>query len=143
MKALELDPELAEPYPSLCYVMTRKNRFEEAVQAGTRAVQLQPDLVAAHYFLGLAYFAGAETDAARYQNAATHLCNATRVDPQWQPSWFVLSHLALLTGDYRHAEYYAAKLIEISRAPKGFPFIGAEIILGSVRLRQGDILGAR
>ena len=103
MRALELDSELAEPYPWLCYVLMRKNRFEEAVEAGARAVQLQPDLVAGHYFLGLAYLAGAEMDAARYQNAATHLCDAIRVDPQWQPSWFVLSDLALMVGDYRHA----------------------------------------
>jgi tetratricopeptide (TPR) repeat protein len=121
----------------------RKNRFEEAVEAGARAVQLQPDLVAGHYFLGLAYLVGAEMDAARYQNAATHLCDAIRVDPQWQPSWFVLSDLALMVGDYRHAEYYARRLIEISRTPKGVPFIGAELVLGSVRLRQGNIAEAR
>ena len=143
MKALELDSELAEPYPWLCYVLMRKNRFEEAVEAGARAVQLQPDLVAGHYFLGLAYLVGAELDAARYQNAATHLCDAIRVDPQWQPGWFVLSDLALMVGDYRHAEYYARRLIEIGRTPKGFPFIGAELILGSVRLRQGNIPEAR
>lgn len=142
MKALELDAELAEPYPWLCYVQMRKNRFEEAVQAGTRAVQLQPDLVTGHYFLGLAYFAGAEMDAARYQNAATHLCDAILVDPQWQPSWFVLSYLALSVGDYRHAEHYARRLIE-SRTPKGYPFIGAEIVLGTVRLRQRNVSEAR
>ena len=61
-KALELDPELAEPYPWLCYVLMRKNQMDRALQAGSRGVELQPDLVHAHYFLGLAHFAAAERD---------------------------------------------------------------------------------
>jgi tetratricopeptide (TPR) repeat protein len=36
-RALELDPELAEPYPWLCYVLMRKNRLEDALAAGHRA----------------------------------------------------------------------------------------------------------
>jgi tetratricopeptide (TPR) repeat protein len=142
-KALELDRELAEPYPWLCYVLMRTNRFEAAVQSGVQGVQLQPDLVFAHYFLGLAYFAGGEIDAANYQRAARHLGDAVRVNPHFQPTWFVLSQLALLTGDYQRAEGYASRLLEMSRAPKGMPFIGAEIILGSVKLRERDATTAR
>src|ERR1700751_4065596 len=93
----------------------------------------------AHYFLGLAYIAGAEIDAAHFQNSAYHLCNASRVDPLWPPTWFVLSYLALLIGDYQHAEHFANKLLEVSRAATIFPFIGAEIVLGSIRLRQGKL----
>ena len=85
-RALELDPELAEPYPWLCYVHMRQNRLEDALQAGHRAVRLQPDLVHAHYFLGLAYFASCESDPSNYQNAATHLLRASRVGPAWQPT---------------------------------------------------------
>lgn len=136
-KALELDPEIAEPHPWLCYVLMRKNHFEEAVRAGLRGIHLQPDLVAAHYFLGLAYFAGAEADPMHFQNSAKHLCNATRVDRLWAPSWFVLSYLALLIGDYQHAERYANQLLQVSRTAARFPFIGAEIVLGSLKLRQG------
>ena len=143
-KALELDPELAEPYPWLCYVLMRKNQVERALQAGRRGVQLQPDLVQAHYFLGLGYFAASERDAGNYQNAASHLLDAARTSPQWQPTWFVLSYAALLTGQYKCAEEYASRLLEMSLAPKGLsPFIGAEFVLGSVKLRQGDPRGAR
>jgi len=39
-KALELDPELAEPYPWLCYVLMRKNQLDRAIQEGRRGVQL-------------------------------------------------------------------------------------------------------
>lgn len=142
-KALELDPEIAEPYPWLCYVLMRTNRFEAAVQAGFRGVQLQPHLVTSHYFLGLAYVAGAEIDAAHFRNAARHLGNATQVNTLWQPTWFVLSYVALLVGDYQHATQYANRLLELSRAPKGFAFIGAEIVLAAVKLRQGNLRDAR
>jgi tetratricopeptide (TPR) repeat protein len=140
---LELDAELAEPYPWLCYVLMRKNQLEAAIQAGRRGVQMQPDLVHAHYFLGLAHFSATERDAANYQDAARHLLDATRTGPFWQPTWFVLSYLALLTGDYPRAEEYAGRLLEMSRGAKGLPFIGAEIVLASARLRQGDSSGAR
>jgi DNA-binding winged helix-turn-helix (wHTH) protein/Flp pilus assembly protein TadD len=142
-KALELDPELAEPYPWLCYVLMRKNQVERGLQAGRRGVLLQPDLVHAHYFLGLAYIAATECDSANYSNAVRHLLDAARTGPQWQPTWFVLSYAALLLGDYERAEEYAGRLLEMNRAPKGLPFIGAEIVLGSVKLRQGDPAAAR
>lgn len=142
-RALKLDPELADPYPWLCYVLMRTNRFEAAVQAGLRGVQLQPDLVTAHYFLGLAYVAGGEIDPAHFRSAVRHLGSASRVNPLWQPTWFVLSYVALLIGDYQHAEHYTNRLLEMNRAPSGFPFIGAEIILGSVKLRQRNLRDAR
>lgn len=125
------------------YALIRKNQVERAIKMGRRGVQLQPDLVQAHYFLGLAYFAASERDAANYQDAARHLLDAVRTGPQWQPTWFVLSYTALLTGNYKRAEEYASRLLEMSLAPKGLPFIGAEIVLGSVKLRQGDPGGAR
>jgi hypothetical protein len=55
----------------------------------------------------------------------------------------VPSYLALVLGDYKHAEYCAGRLLELSQSPRGFSFIGAEIVLGSVKLRQGDMAGAR
>jgi tetratricopeptide (TPR) repeat protein len=143
LRAIELDSEIAEPYPWLCYVLMRKNRIEHALEAGLRGVELQPDLVTTHYFLGLAYFAGAEADVANYRHAAMHLRNAVRVDPQWQPAWYVLSYLFLLIGQYEEAEFFGRSLLDTTRPPRGTPFIGAEITLGSVRLRRGDVSGAR
>ena len=137
-RALELDGELADPYPWLCYVLMRQNQVERAMEAGHRGVELQPDLVHAHYFLGLAYFAGAETDAAKYQNAARHLLEATRVDPHWQAAWFVLAYAALLTGRYEAADGFATRLREMNREPRGMPFIGAEIVLATVAMRREE-----
>jgi DNA-binding winged helix-turn-helix (wHTH) protein/cytochrome c-type biogenesis protein CcmH/NrfG len=142
-RALALDPELAEPYPWLCYILMRQNQLARALEAGHRGVELQPDLVQAHYFLGLAYLVAGETGHARYNDATRHLLNATRADPHWQPAWFVLSYAALLTGRYAEAEAYASRLVEMNRTPKGMPFLGGEIVLASVKLRRGEPDAAR
>lgn len=142
-RALALDPELAEPYPWLCFVLMRLNRVPEALQAGHRAVELQPNLVHAHYFLGLAYFAHAALDPEQYQNAVTHLLQATRVSPHWQASWFVLASAALLTGDYQHAAQFANRLVEMRPSAVGVPFIGAELILASIHMRRRESTLAR
>ena len=142
-RALELDPEIAEPYPWLCYVFMRQNEIERALSAGRRAVELQPDLVHAHYFLGLAHFAAAEFEAGHMQPAVRHLLDASQVGPHWQASWFVLSYAALLSGNYERAEEFAGKLLNMNLHARGLPFIGAEIVLASVKLRRGEPAVAR
>ena len=142
-RALELDPELAEPYPWLCYLNIRQSRLDRAIETGRRAIELQPDLVHAHYFLGLAYFAAAEQETANYQPAADHLMQATRVAPAWQASWFVLAYAALTNGDYQHASHFARRLLELNGCRQGVPFIGAELVLASVSLREGRTTEAR
>jgi DNA-binding winged helix-turn-helix (wHTH) protein/Flp pilus assembly protein TadD len=137
-RALELDAELAEPYPWLCYVYMRQNRIERALQCGHRGIQLQPNLVHAHYFLGLAYFAFCETDPTKYPEAAGHLLQAGKVAPAWQATWFVLSYLALVNGDYEKSAEFARRLLDGNRAAAGLPFIGAEIVLASVEMRRGQ-----
>jgi TolB-like protein len=90
-RARELDVELAEPYPWLCYIYMRDGKLQAALDAGHRAIQLLPDLIQAHYFLALVYFVSCETDPSNYQSAANHLLQAARIEPRWQPTWFVLS----------------------------------------------------
>ena len=140
-RALELDAELAEPYPWLCYVYMRLDRSERAFQYGHRGIQLRPDLAQAHYFLGLAYFASCERDPANYSKAASHLLEAGRVGPEWQPTWFVLSYLALMMGDYDRALEFAGRLL--NSRPPGLPFIGAEIVIASVEIRRSRLDAAR
>lgn len=60
-RSCELDPELADPLPWLCYVYIRNDRIDEAIRVGERGKVLLPDLVHAHYFLGAAYYARCES----------------------------------------------------------------------------------
>jgi DNA-binding winged helix-turn-helix (wHTH) protein len=136
-RAVELDPELAEPYPWLCYIHVRRSRLDLAIEAGCRGVRLLPTLVHAHYFLAIAYLTSAESGAARYQQVADHLLEATRLGPGWQPSWFVLASLALVQGDYARARGFATRLLEWNARGAGVPFIGAELVLAGTALREG------
>ena len=142
-KALELDPELAEPYPWLCYVYIRLGRLEEALEAGRQGVSMLPDLVQAQYFLGMTYFCSVESGADNYQAATRHLLRATRIAPGWQPSWLGLSYIALLTGDYARAEEFAGPLLPHPGVTAESPFLGGEHALASVRMREGDWNQAR
>jgi DNA-binding winged helix-turn-helix (wHTH) protein len=135
--AIELDSELAEPYPWLCYLYIRLGRPDLAIETGRHAVYLQPNLVQAQYFLGLAYFAACERDISNSQPAVNHLLQATRTGPNWQPSWFVLSQAALVNGAYSHAREFSERLLELSGRGLGVPFIGAELTLASVSMREG------
>jgi DNA-binding winged helix-turn-helix (wHTH) protein/tetratricopeptide (TPR) repeat protein len=138
-EAQRLDAELAQPYPWLCYLYMREGRFEEALRAGQRAVALLPELVQAHYFLGLAYFATCELQADNYAYAVSHLLQASRVEPEWQASWYVLSLIALLHGDYANAEQFAAYLKLPGAGSVGaIRFIGAEALQATLNLRRGS-----
>ncbi len=137
-RALELDPELAEPYSWLCYINIRSSDVDGAIRAGHRAVTLLPHLVQAHYFLGLAYYVAAERQSSNYQSAIDHLLNATKAGPRWAASWFVLSYTALANGEYVHATEYANQLGGQGPQPGSVPFIGSELILAVVKMRQGS-----
>jgi len=139
-RARELDPELADPYPWLCYVYMRGEKFREAFDAGQRAIELLPDLVQAHYFLGLAYFASCEADPLAYQRAVAHLLEASRVDPSWQATWFLLARVSLLNGNYERAEHFSQRLLNFPAGDASATrFIGAETILGNLSLRRGNL----
>ena len=89
-RAIELDPELGEPYPWLTYAYMRQGKVDQAVCTGHKGVEKQPDLVLSHYFLGAAYLARSERDAASYQAAAKHLLDATLTDARWGAAWLCL-----------------------------------------------------
>lgn len=143
---LARDPELAEPYPWLCYIYMREGKLQDALDAGKRAVQLVPDFIPAHYFLALVYFVSCECDPGNYGSAANHLLHAARIHPRWQATWFVLSFLCLLNGNYPRAEEFAKRLLELNADSRnlssGPGFVGAEVLLGMVALRRGEFEAA-
>jgi len=141
-RARELDPELPEPYPWLCYVYIREGRFTEALEAGQRGVQLLPDLVHAQYFMSAAYTASCESYPTYYQRAVNHLREAARIDPRWQATWYVLGAVALFHGNYPRAEEFSNRLLLLNSSESPLRFIGAEMLLGTAELRRGNTPGA-
>ena len=142
-KALDLDSELAEPYPWLSYVYVRVGLLDEAIQTGRQGVKLLPDLVQAQYFLGMAYFGSTERGTDHYQVSAGHLLKAARIAPRWQASWLGLSYIALLTGDYARVREFAGHLLPQPGVTVELPFLGGEHALASVEMRLGEWRQAR
>jgi tetratricopeptide (TPR) repeat protein len=143
-RAIELDPELGEPYPWLSYAYMRQGKVEQAVRTGHKGVERQPDLVLSHYFLAASYMCRSETDIASYQPAVKHFLDATLTDPRWGATWLCLGHIAVACGEYDRAEEFLLNLREIERRGPGFGFfLGSEMILATIKQRRGDKEGAR
>jgi TolB-like protein/Tfp pilus assembly protein PilF len=143
-RALELDPELAEPYPYLCYAYMRQGKVEQAIAAGHKGIEYQPDFGQAHYFLGTAYIVGGELDPQYLFSAVKTLLRAGAVERRWVPTWMCLGGLALNYGAYDHAERFLKQFLDIERSGTAMGrFVGAETLLGTISLRRGDRRRAR
>ena len=139
-EALQLDPELGEPYPFLCYIYMRQNRPQEAIAAGQQAVDRQPDLHFSHYFLGATYLVYVERDSAFLQLAVDHLMAAAHVEPRYEPIWFLLCTAALAAGDYGQVERFAAQLDELAHSGRGMrAWFGPGIFRGALWLRRSQL----
>lgn len=143
-RALEIDPELGDPYPYLCYVYMRQGKLDQAIAAGQKGVNRQPDLVYSHYFLACAYMIGEEIGRDGYQAAVQNYLKGTEVEPQYFADWLNLGWVALMAGEYEHAERFLMKSLELERSGRAFlKGFGAEALLGSVWLRRGQWEKAR
>jgi serine/threonine protein kinase/tetratricopeptide (TPR) repeat protein len=142
-RAVELDSKLAEPFSYLCYVYMRKGMIERALAAGRKAIERQPDLVQAHYFLGAAYMASAETVPTRYAESAAALLKATELEPEWVPSWLILSEIAICLGQYDLSDEFIGRFRELLENGMNIKsFIGAELLQGTVLFRRGRFADA-
>ena len=137
-RAIDLDPELGEPYTWLSYAYMRQGKIEQAIRTGHQGVERQPDLVVAHYFLGVAYLVASEHDLAAYQPAVRCFLDATLADHRWGPAWLCLGQIAIMCGEYDHAEKYLTAGMKIENRGPGFGKIGAEMLLATVSQRRGD-----
>ncbi len=139
-RALELDPEFGEPHALLCYVYMRQGKIEQAIQAGTKGVENNPDLYTSHYFLGAAcWLAGYELSDAYLQHGVKHFLDAIRVEPASAPSWVNLGALVLHTGAYDRAESFLREALDLElsgRAISAFPF--EEMLMAQISMRRLD-----
>lgn len=142
-RALELDSELAEPYPFLSYAYMRQGKTEQAIQAGKKGVARQPDFGQAHYFLGAAQLIRGESHPESFADAARSFLDAGRVDPNWTPTWICLAEIAVLSGAYEDAERFARRDMEPPGPAKRALFPGAQLFLARIALRRGEPGAAR
>jgi serine/threonine protein kinase/Tfp pilus assembly protein PilF len=136
-RAIQLEPELGEPYPFLCYAYMRMGSFQEGLDAGRKGVKLQPDLATAHYFYGGAVLSAIELGHGTYQEGMDRMMQALVLDPTRGPFWHFAGLAALSTGQYSVAEYMYERALQLESNPNlPFKFVGALTMLGFVHTRQ-------
>ena len=142
-RAIELDHEIGEPYTWLGYAYMRQGKIEQAIGAGRKGVELQPDLVLAHYFSGPpTWWQRRATPTAITRGDASFGCDGDRY--RWVATWLCLGQLAAMCGEYDHAQQYLLSGLELQRRGPGFGyFIGTEMVLATVTQRRGEIAKAR
>ncbi|NUM76981.1 protein kinase [candidate division KSB1 bacterium] len=142
-KALQLDPDLGEPYPWLCYAYMRQQRFDEAIRIGRSAIKLEPDNPMAHYFLGAAYNVQATTayKSNSYFEAIRHFKRNIELQPNYQSPHMNIGWIYMFHGQYQNARGYLEKAVAIEESEKfeGIKFIGALTLLGNLYFRQNQL----
>jgi serine/threonine protein kinase/tetratricopeptide (TPR) repeat protein len=142
-EAIKRDPELDDPYQWLTYGYTRKQLFDDAIQAGKKAVELEAHNPLAHYFLGVALTvkAAMECQKETYMDAVRHYKANIELQPNYVPAYMNLSWIYLLHGKYDDAETYLEKAASLEKSGKQamVKFVGAQTLLGNVYLRRGQL----
>jgi TolB-like protein len=147
-RATTLDPGLGEAYAWLSYACTRSARFEEALSAGERAIELEPDFVMAHYFCAIALYSSSELGADRWEmrgRAVQELLTSVRLEPGSQSPHHVLADLYIANGQYDEAALPIRKALHIESGAgrTGITFIGALLLDGMLALRKGEVERSR
>ncbi len=142
-KALQYDPDLAEPYTWLTYALVRKQQFAEAIQTGLRAVELEENNFSSFYFLAVAY--GGQADKGNlpdgYTHAAKYFKKAVVLQPNFQWSCMMLGFVYMLNGQPHEAQRYLDKAVELEDSGKsvGIKAVGALTLRGNLALRQQQL----
>jgi tetratricopeptide (TPR) repeat protein len=136
-RAIELDSELGEPYPFLCYDYCRMGEFKKAMVAGAKGVDLQPDFAPAHYFYGGVMLIGNEIGQSSYQSAMDVLMHALSLEPMRGPQWLMAGSAALNSGSHPAAGQFFDRALQLEKMPNlPFKFVGASTMLGFLRTRE-------
>jgi len=84
-KALKEDSELAEAYTWLTYAYARSRRYDDALETGKRAVELDPRSYMAYYMLGCVYWfrAALEYRCSLFSDAFTEFQKSIAAEPNY------------------------------------------------------------
>jgi adenylate cyclase len=110
LRALELDPDLAETHVSLGHVLLSRDRPDEAVPAFERALELDPNLYEAHYFYGRTLYA-----LGRLEDAAERFARAHEARPDEYQAAVLRTRMLRALGreaEAREAERHGLEIIE-------------------------------
>jgi serine/threonine protein kinase/tetratricopeptide (TPR) repeat protein len=137
-RAIELDPELGEPYPWLANIRVRKNDPGGSFAAGQKGIELQPDLSVAHYFFGALFYMLPEFEPGGLRKEAAHLVEAVRLDRRLHATWLVLGASLMFIGKHADAIRVLKEAVrKESDSDLIYPFVGARTLLAISHTRAG------
>jgi eukaryotic-like serine/threonine-protein kinase len=143
-RALELDPELAEPYEWLTYAYSRLGRLDDAEAAGVRATALAPDSSQAFYMLAVARHLRAVVEG-RPEGVSASVeayARAIRLEPANQHAHMGLGWLHAVHGRYALAAKLLDGAVEMegSAGPRLHRFAGALTLRGLLHVYAGEFV---
>ena len=137
-RAIELDPELGEPYPWLAHIRVRRNDLVGAHAAGKKGVELQPDLAEAHYFYAGANYLFPEFHPGAVRETPLALLESIRLQPRFHAAWLGLGNAAAFVGKHTYAIRVLTEALRMESEPDlYFRFTGPRTVLGIVHMRSG------
>jgi eukaryotic-like serine/threonine-protein kinase len=137
-RAIELDPELGEPYPWLANIRVRRNNPAGAFLAGEKGVELQPDLAEAHYFYAGLHYMLPDYRPGSIAEVLFHFSEAIRLQPQFHAAWVVFGAAAAFLGKHNEAIEILTEAVRLESEPDLlFRFTGAQTLLAMAQSRAG------
>jgi len=128
-QSMVLDSLLAEAWVVRSWTETENTNYKAAVDALHRAIELDPGLAVAHFWLGIAhlYYVDSEYALETYSEAV-------RLDPMNQQQLWLLGRMYLMVDRWEEAEAVFERMRNIN---PGFPgVLGADLLLTA---HSGDI----
>jgi len=132
-KALSIDNNLAEPHVALGSVLSADLKLKEAKREFERAIELNPNYAAAHYYLGIDVLA----PFGQFDQAIAEIRRAIELDPVSAIMNANLGHCYLFARRYPEAIAQLGKALELD---PNLPF--TSFLLGQALLLNGDPTGA-
>jgi tetratricopeptide (TPR) repeat protein len=98
-KAIALSPKWVLPWANMCGSFVDADQYDEAIETGLKAIELNDSFALAHYNLGVAYRFTNNPEKARY-----HMLEAQRLDPEDPFAYYQLGDIYLKEKDFPNAE---------------------------------------
>ncbi|MFN2510885.1 MAG: protein kinase [Pyrinomonadaceae bacterium] len=116
-RAIQLDSNYASAHHWYCWFLLAMGRFDEAIQSGKRALEVDPLALPINMAVGKAYFY-----ARQYDNSIKQSEKTLEMDPGFMPALFYLARAYHQTGRHQEAIEIARQLVEASG---GLPSLSA------------------
>jgi len=106
-KAIEINPELAEPYAGRAYIYAEQGLFAEAIGDYTMTIKLEPEHLSAYRSRGVAFY-----NMGNNEEAIADIDRALKIDPEYGSKepylWRGRAHYSLGDFDQAVADYTVA-----------------------------------